>query len=84
MALGSCAKRNGLRNPLEKTSWHFVPAGEPAGGTPPTLHRAVPEPVYGLPAGIPPVSVTRTILPASLPRSCGQLRLWAPESPTVT
>ena len=57
--LGSKFMRKGLRSPQAKVSWQRVPAVV----LPATLQRAVPAPWKGLPAGMPPVSVMRRILP---------------------
>jgi hypothetical protein len=52
---------------------------------PPLLQRAVPEPVKALPAGIPPLSVTRSTLPRSCPGSRAMPdEAEVPPSPIVT
>jgi hypothetical protein len=60
-ALGSKAKRNGLRSPQAKVSWHFFPGSV----RPVRLHRALSVPWYGFPAGIPPSRVMRSTFPVS-------------------
>src|SRR6185295_3238852 len=75
---GSNARRNGLRCPQEKVSWHLLPAVVP----PVTLQRAVPAPWNGLPAGIPPSLVIRSTLPVSVCWSReASLLPWQPLSP---
>ena len=52
------AKRNGLRRPQAKVSWHFSPVAAS-----PVRQLAVPAPRNGLSAGTPPSRVILRIFP---------------------